>query len=121
MTRFLLLTQVKVKEYTNQMEDLLDVLHFEMSVAQAKYKDDTAQDYLSASILCVDDQIWLNIKNIHIKCFICKLDWKNLEQLTIKTVLSSWAYKLNLSNTMKIHSVFHVFKLLSVIINSFLG
>ncbi len=72
-------------------------------------------------VLCVDDQVWLNVKNIHIKCFTHKLDWKNLEWFTIKTVLSSWVYELNLLNTMKIHSVFHVFKLLSVIINSFLS
>lgn len=73
------------------------------------------------SVLCVNDQIWLNIKNIYIKCLICKLNWKNLRWLTIKTVLSSWAYELNLSNIMKIHSVFHVFKLSSVVINSFLS
>jgi len=72
-------------------------------------------------VLCVDDQVWLNVKNIHIKRFTHKLDWKNLEWFTIKTVLSSWAYELNLLNTMKIHSVFYVFKLLSVIINSFLS
>ncbi len=40
MTRFLMLTQVKVKEYTNHMKDLLNVLHFEMIAVQAKYKDD---------------------------------------------------------------------------------
>ncbi len=56
MTRFLMLTQVKVKKYANHMKDLLNVLHFEMIAVQTKYKDNIIQDCLSVFVLCVN---WL--------------------------------------------------------------
>ncbi len=54
MIRFLMLTQVKVKEYANHMKDLLNVLHSEMIAVQTKYKDNITQDCLSVFVLCVD-------------------------------------------------------------------
>jgi len=121
MAKSSLPAQVKAEEYANQMEDLLDVLRFEMSAAQAKYEDDTAQDRLPAPILRVGDQVWLDAKNIRTKRPTRKLDWKNLGRFTIKTVLSPWAYELDLPDTMKIHPVFHVSKLSPVIIDPFPG
>ncbi len=119
MTQSSLPVQVKAEKYVNHIKDLLNMLHSEMLAVQAKYKDDTAQDRLSAPILCVGDQVWLDTKNICTKRSAHKLDWKNLRQFTIKTVLSLWAYKLDLSETMQIHSVFHVLKLSLIAMISF--
>jgi len=57
MTQSSLPVQVKAEKYVNHIKDLLNMLHSEMLAVQAKYKDDTAQDRLSAPILCVGDQV----------------------------------------------------------------
>ena len=56
--------------------------------------------------------IYLNTWNLKMQWFLKKLDWKFAGEYMIKQKLSSYAYELELSSEMKIHSVFHVSLLL---------
>jgi hypothetical protein len=55
----------------------------------------------------VRDQIWLFIKNVQIDRSSRKLDHKMLRSFKILKKKDS-SYKLNLSNEMNIHSIFHI-------------
>lgn len=103
------------------MEDILDIVKLEMAAAQAKYTDNTDRSHTPAPTFKIGNFIWLDAHNICIKRPVKKLDWKNLGHFAIKRVLNNYVYELNLPDTMKIHSVFHVFKLLLMSTDLFLG
>ena len=103
--------EIKADEYAKHMEDLCELLKVEMAAAQAKYEDDANRTRQPAPIFKVGDEVWLDAKNIRTKRPARKLDWKNLGRFKIKRVLNSWAYELELPETMKVHPVFHVSKL----------
>lgn len=121
LARLSLPAEINAHEYANHMEDVLDVLKSEMAAAQAKYEDDANQSRTPAPTFKVGDLVWLDARNIRTKRPTRKLDWKNLGRFAIKTVLSNWAYELDLPDTMKIHPVFHVSKLSPVPIDPFPG
>ena len=114
-------TEINAHEYANHMEDVLNVLKSEMAAAQIKYADDVDRSHTPASTFKIDDLVWLNACNICTKRPSQKLDWKNLGCFAIKRVLNNYTYEFDLPDTMRIHPVFHVFKLLPVPTDLFPG
>ena len=55
-----------------------------------------------------DNKIYLSTQNLKMQQFVKKLDWKFIKWLTIKQKISFYAYKLELSSKIKVHSMFHV-------------
>ena len=90
------------------MKDHLAYLKDEMAAAQAKYEDDANRNREPAPTIEVSDEVWLDARNIRTKRPSRKLDWKNLGRFKVKSKLNAWVYKLELSDTMQIHPVFHV-------------
>ena len=91
-----------------------------MITTQTKYANDADKSHTPALTFKVGDFVWLDTHNIHTKRPSQKLDWKNLDCFAIKRVLNNYVYKLDLPDIMRIHFIFHVFKLLSVPTNLFL-
>jgi predicted metal-dependent hydrolase len=82
--------------------------------AQKRYVD---QKRTSASEYKFEDVMWLFTKNIKIERSFKKLDYKWIESYKIKKILRD-ACQLNLSQSMKIHNIFHTFLLRQVVTNS---
>ena len=64
----------------------------------------------SCSKYFVEDEVWLNVRNLSIARLAVKLDDRNVDLFKIKHVFenNSLIIELDLSAFMKIHSVFHV-------------
>lgn len=55
-----------------------------------------------------EDSVYLVRKNIKIKRLNTKLDYTKLKSFKIKRILKQLIYKFELSNYIRIHSVFHI-------------
>jgi hypothetical protein len=82
--------------------------------AQKRYAD---QKRTSASEYKLEDMMWLFTKNIKIERSSRKLNHKWIESYKIKKILRD-ACQLNLSQSMKIHNIFHTSLLRSVVTDS---
>ena len=52
--------------------------------------------------------VWLSAKNLKTLCHRKKLDLKNISPFLITEVLGPYTYKLNLLESMPIHSIFNI-------------
>ncbi len=112
---------INVEEFIKKMKKLTEHLRDEMLIAQIIYKFNVNLFRRSCSRYFVEDEVWLNVRNLSIAHFTVKLDDHNVDLFKIKRVFknNSLIIELNLSAFMKIHSIFHVI-LLSHITSDFL-
>ncbi len=113
---------INVEEFIKKMKKLTEHLRDEMLIAQIIYEFNVNLFRHSCSRYFVEDEVWLNARNLSIVRFVIKLDDRNVDFFKIKRVFknNSLIIELNLSTFMKIHSIFHV-TLLSHIASDFLS
>ncbi len=113
---------INVEEFIKKMRELTDHLRDEMLIAQVIYEFNVNLSRRSCSRYFVEDEVWLNACNLSIARFAVKLNDCNVEFFKIKRVFeqNSLIIELDLSTSMKVHSVFHAI-LLSHIANDFLS
>ncbi len=104
------------------MKKLTEHLCDEMLIVQIIYEFNVNFFHRSCSRYFVEDEVWLNARNLSIARLAVKLDDHNVDFFKIKRVFknNSLIIELNLSAFMKIHSIFHVI-LLSHITSDFLS
>ncbi len=105
------------------MKELIEHLCNEMLIAQVIYEVNVNHSRRSCFQYFVNDEVWLNVKNLNIACSTIKLDDHHVNSFQVKRVFekNSLIVELELSEFMKIHSVFHVTLLSHVTINSLLN
>ncbi len=113
---------INVKEFIKKMRELTDHLHNEMLIAQVIYEFNVNLSRQTCFKYFVEDEVWLNARNLSIAHLVVKLNDHNVEFFKIKCVFeqNSLIIELNLSASMKVHSVFHAI-LLSHIANNLLS
>ncbi len=101
---------INVEEFIKKMKKLTEHLRDEMLIAQIIYESHVNLSRRSCSRYFVEDEVWLNARNLSIARLAVKLDNHNVDLFKIKHVFknNSLVIELNLSVFMKIHSVFHV-------------
>jgi len=98
----------EANQMIDKMTDIEQFIREEMTWAQAMQEEFANRRRTGAPSYRVGDEVWLDARNIRTKRKSKKLDWKNLGKFLITQVVSPYAYRLGLPNTMKIHPVFHV-------------
>ncbi len=113
---------INVEEFIKKMKKLTEHLCDEMLIAQIIYEFNVNLFRRSCSRYFVEDEVWLNARNLSIARFAVKLDNCNVDFFKIKRVFenNSLIIELDLSAFIKIHSIFHVI-LLSHIASDFLS
>jgi len=101
---------INVEEFIKKMKKLTEHLRDEMFIAQIIYEFNVNLSRRSCSRYFVEDEVWLNVRNLSIAHLVVKLDDRNVDFFKIKRVFknNSLIIELNLSAFMKIHSIFHV-------------
>ncbi len=101
---------INVKEFIKKMKKLTEHLHDEMLIAQIIYKFNVNLFHHSCSRYFIENEVWLNARNLSIAHLVVKLDDHNVDFFKIKRVFknNSLIIELNLSIFMKIHSIFYV-------------
>jgi hypothetical protein len=79
-----------------------------MCYVQAHYQEFTDQSRTPVPDVHSGGSVWLNTRNITTSQPSLKLNYKYLRLFTIRRVISSSPYKLELPKTMKCHPVFHI-------------
>jgi len=100
---------INVEEFIKKMKKLTEHLRDEMLIAQIIYEFHVNLSRRSCSRYFVEDEVWLNVRNLSIVRFAVKLDDRNVDFFKIKRVFKNnfLVIELDLSVFMKIHSVFH--------------
>ncbi len=113
---------INVEEFIKKMKKLIEHLRDEMLIAQIIYEFNINLFRHSCSRYFVEDEVWLNARNLSIIHLAVKLDDRNVDFFKIKRVFknNSLIIELKLSAFMKIHSIFHV-TLLNHIASDFLS
>ena len=93
--------------FVETMSDLNEYLKSEMKWAQAIYESNANRTRNPAPAYRVGDLVWLDARNIKTRRPSKKLDWKNIGPFPVTQVVSPYAYRLRLPDSMKIHDVFH--------------
>ncbi len=101
---------INVEEFIKKMKKLTEHLRDEMLIAQIIYEFNVNLFRRSCSRYFVEDEVWLNARNLSIARLAVKLDDRNVDLFKIKRIFenNSLIIELDLSAFMKIHSVFHV-------------
>ena len=102
------LQQIDANNFADWMNKLTNLLQSEMLYAQALQEYHANKEQMPAYDFKPGDKVYLSTWNLKTKQLTKKLDWKFTEQLTIKQKISSYAYELELSSEMNVHSTFHV-------------
>ncbi len=112
---------INVKEFIKKMKKLTEHLCNEMLITQIIYEFNVNFSHHSCFKYFIEDEVWLNARNLSIVCLAVKLNDHNVDFFKIKHVFknNSLIIELNLSAFMKIHSIFHV-TLLNHIASDFL-
>ncbi len=113
---------IDVKNFTKKMKELIEHLRDEMLIAQVIYEVNVNRSRRSCPRYFVNNEVWLNVKNLNIAHSTIKLDDHHVNSFQVKRVFekNSLIVELELSEFMKIHSVFHVTLLSHVTIDSLL-
>ncbi len=101
---------INVEEFIKKMKKLTEHLRDEMLITQIIYEFNVNLSHRSCFKYFVEDEVWLNARNLSIARLAVKLDDRNVDLFKIKRVFknNSLIIELDLSAFMKIHSVFHV-------------
>jgi len=94
--------------FAKSMQQIQEYCRLEMTAAQARYDKSANRSRQPARRYNVGDLVWLDARNIQTLRPKKKLDWKNLGPFRIRRVVSSYAYELELPDSMRIHPVFNV-------------
>jgi hypothetical protein len=107
----------KTFDIIEKMKNIWEFIRKKLANTQETQKRYADQKRTSASEYKLEDVMWLFTKNIKIERSSRKLDHKWIESYKIKKILRD-ACQLNLSQSMKIHNIFHTFLLRSTVTNS---
>jgi hypothetical protein len=114
--------RVLSRKNSNIIEKMKDIWNFtkkKLANAQDIQKRYVDQKRTFSSEYEVEDMIWLFTKNIKIERSSRKLNHKWIESYKIKKIIRD-ACQLDLSQSMKIHDIFHIFLLRKTAIDSFI-
>ena len=105
------------------MKDLTEHLRVKMLIAQAVYEFSVNKFCRSYPHYFVEDEVWLNAKNLNTAYSAVKLNNHHVRSFKVKRIFekNSLVIKLKLSEFMKVHSVFHVILLSYVTTDSLSG
>jgi hypothetical protein len=107
----------KSSNIIDKMRDIWEFIKQKLIKAQQNQKHYEDRKKNASSEYVVEDEIWLFIKNIKTERSSRKLNHKWIESYKVKKILKN-AYQLNLSQSTKIHDIFHISLLRKVAINS---
>ena len=112
-----------IKNFTKKMKDLTEHLRVEMLIAQAVYEFSANRSCHSCPHYFVEDEVWLNAKNLNTAYPAVKLNNHHVRSFKVKRIFekNSLVIELKLSEFMKIHSVFHIILLSHVTTDSLSG
>jgi len=99
---------VNANEKMETMRKIHEHLQTEMRYSQDQQEEGANSRRLPAPRLEVGDEVWLLARNIRTERPARKLDWKRLGRFKVLEKVGSYAYRLELPATMKVHPVFHV-------------
>ena len=99
-----------IKNFTKKMKDLTEHLRVEMLIAQVIYEFSVNRSHCPYSHYFIEDEVWLNVKNLNITHPAVKLNNCHVRSFKVKCIFekNSLIIELKLSEFMKVHSVFHV-------------
>ena len=102
------------------MKELIEHLRDEMLIAQIIYEFNINRSRRSCFRYFIEDQVWLNARNLNTVRSAIKLNDRHVDFFSIKRVFdkNSLIIELELFAFMKIHSVFHVTFLNHTVIDS---
>ena len=103
------------------MKKLIEHFRDEMLIVQVIYEFNVNVNRRFCSRYLIDDQIWLNVKNLNIVRFVVKFDDHHINFFQVKRVFDKnfLIIELKFSKFMKIHFIFHA-TLFNHVINDFL-
>jgi hypothetical protein len=101
----------RARTVAENLAGIHDHLRSEMLRAQVRYQDSADDNRLPAPNYQVNDCVWLDGRNWKTHRPAHKLDNKRHQPFRISEVVSPYAYRLELSEGMRVHPVFHVFLL----------
>ena len=109
-----------IENFTKKMEDLTEHLRVKMLIAQVIYKFSVNKFCCPCPYYFIEDKVWLNVKNLNITCSAVKLNNHHMRSFKVKRIFekNSLVIELELSEFMKVHSVFHVILLSHVTTNT---
>ncbi len=94
--------------FAEKMNRVNEDLQQQMCLAQATYEDFANRHRRSAPAYWVGDKVWLDTRNLALKgCSSKKLSAKYQGPYEVLEIISPHVYRLNLSNNLEIHDVFH--------------
>jgi hypothetical protein len=95
-------------ELAKTIAEITEHLRAEILRAQHRQQENADRKRLPAPAFQVGNLVWLNAKNITTQRPSRKLDHRRLGPFPISEIISPYAYRLELPQSMKIHNVFHV-------------
>jgi hypothetical protein len=100
--------ELDAKDMAHKMKELFEHLTTQIRVAQDRYETTTNKSRTPAPDLKDGDQVFLAAKKLRTERNSTELDWKKMGAFPVTRVISPYAYELKLSDSMKIHPVFHI-------------
>ena len=112
-----------IKNFTKKMKDLTEHLRVEMLIAQVIYEFSANRFCHPCSHYFVEDEVWLNVKNLNTAHPAVKLNNHHVRSFKVKRIFekNSLVIELKLSEFIKVHSVFHITLLSHVTTDSLSG
>ena len=101
---------LNIKNFTKKMKDLTEHLRVKMLIAQAVYEFSVNKSHCSYPCYFIEDEVWLNTKNLNTAHSAVKLNNCHVRSFKVKHIFekNSLVIELELSESMKIHSMFHI-------------
>lgn len=98
-----------IESFTQKMKDLTKNLRDEILIAQAIYEANANRSRHPCPRYFVDDEVWLNAKNLNTAQPAMKLDDRHVGPFKVKRVFDKnpLVIELDLLESMKVHPVFH--------------
>ena len=99
-----------IENFTKKMKDLTEHLRVKMLIAQVMYEFSVNRSHCPCSHYFIEDEVWLNVKNLNTACPAVKLNNYHVRSFKVKRIFekNSLVIKLKLSEFIKVHSVFHI-------------
>jgi len=88
-----------------QMERLFGELKSEIKWSQAIHSEHGNESRRTGTEFNIEDQLWLDARNLSTTQPSKKLDWKRIEPYEIVKVISPWAVRIKLPHQLRIHDV----------------
>ena len=99
---------IDVENFAKKIKELIEHFRDEMLVAQVIQKANANTHRRFSLRYLIDDQVWLNAKNLNIARSSVKLNDRHIDSFRVKRVFRNHlVVELELPESMKIHPVFH--------------